>query len=71
MATTGRGIGPAYEDKVAREGIRVGDLLDEKIFREKFEAILSLKNHYLDTCLHDQGLKWRRSSRSTKATASV
>ena len=55
IGTTGRGIGPAYEDKVAREGIRFGDLLDEKIFREKLEAILSLKNHYLDTCLKDQG----------------
>jgi adenylosuccinate synthase len=55
IGTTGRGIGPAYEDKVAREGIRFGDLLDEKIFRRKLEAILALKNHYLDTCLKDQG----------------
>ena len=55
IGTTGRGIGPAYEDKAAREGIRFGDLLDEKIFREKLEAILSLKNHYLGACLKDQG----------------
>ena len=55
IGTTGRGIGPAYEDKVAREGIRFGDLLDDQIFRGKLEAILSAKNHYLDACLKDQG----------------
>ena len=57
IGTTGRGIGPAYEDKVAREGIRFGDLLDETVFREKLEAILSLKNDYLDSCLKDQGFQ--------------
>ncbi|HYB20593.1 MAG TPA: adenylosuccinate synthetase, partial [Thermodesulfobacteriota bacterium] len=57
IGTTGRGIGPAYEDKVAREGIRFGDLLDEKIFREKLEAILTSKNRYLDSCLKDQGFE--------------
>ncbi len=55
IGTTGRGIGPAYEDKVAREGIRFGDLVEEKVFRGKLETILSVKNHYLDTCLKDQG----------------
>ncbi len=55
IGTTGRGIGPAYEDKVAREGIRFGDLLEEKVFRGKLETILPVKNHYLDTCLKDQG----------------
>ncbi|MEX2367042.1 MAG: adenylosuccinate synthetase, partial [Pseudohongiellaceae bacterium] len=35
IGTTGRGIGPAYEDKVARRGIRVGELLNEKHFAEK------------------------------------
>ena len=55
IGTTGRGIGPAYEDKVAREGIRFGDLVEEKVFRGKLETILPVKNHYLDTCLKDQG----------------
>ena len=45
IGTTGRGIGPAYEDKVARCGIRMGDLVDEKIFRKKLEANLVQKNH--------------------------
>jgi adenylosuccinate synthase len=44
IGTTGRGIGPAYGDKVARLGIRVQDLLDEKIFRQKVEAVLRERN---------------------------
>nr|MBO2508005.1 adenylosuccinate synthase [Bacillota bacterium] len=37
IGTTGRGIGPAYADKAARTGIRVGDLLDEALFRQRLE----------------------------------
>ncbi len=55
IGTTGRGIGPAYEDKVAREGIRIGDLVHEDLFRKKLEARLAVKNHYLETCLHETG----------------
>lgn len=55
IGTTGRGIGPAYEDKVGREGIRVGDLLDEQLFREKLRMNLAIKNPCLETCLHDKG----------------
>ena len=44
IGTTSRGIGPAYEDKMARRGIRVCDLLDEKRFREKLERVLAEKN---------------------------
>ena len=47
IGTTGRGIGPAYQDKVARVGVRVQDLLDEKILRQKVEAALELKNQVL------------------------
>ena len=47
VGTTGRGIGPAYADKVARVGIRIADLFDEKILREKVEASLDLKNQLL------------------------
>ncbi|MHB0977591.1 MAG: adenylosuccinate synthase [Candidatus Aquicultorales bacterium] len=43
IGTTGRGIGPAYGDKAARIGLRVQDLLDMKIFREKLEAALDRK----------------------------
>jgi adenylosuccinate synthase len=47
IGTTGRGIGPAYQDKVARVGVRVQDLLDEKILRQKVEAALAYKNQVL------------------------
>ena len=44
LGTTKRGIGPAYADKSARVGLRVQDLLDPKIFREKLEVVLKEKN---------------------------
>jgi adenylosuccinate synthase len=47
LGTTKRGIGPAYSDKAMRVGIRVQDLLDEKIFREKLDAVLGDKNTVL------------------------
>lgn len=53
IGTTGRGIGPAYEDKVARCGIRCGDLLNEKEFREKLKANIEEKNYYIETFLKE------------------
>ncbi|MBI5198789.1 MAG: adenylosuccinate synthase [Nitrospirae bacterium] len=47
IGTTGRGIGPAYVDKVARTGIRMSDLLDSHLFREKLELNLSNMNYLL------------------------
>jgi adenylosuccinate synthase len=47
IGTTGRGIGPAYQDKVSRVGVRVQDVLDEKILRQKVEAALDTKNQIL------------------------
>ncbi|WP_432477726.1 adenylosuccinate synthase [Nocardioides sp. GXQ0305] len=47
IGTTGRGIGPAYADKVNRLGIRVADLFDEKILAAKVEGALEVKNHLL------------------------
>ncbi len=51
IGTTGRGIGPAYEDKVSRRGIRLGDLSDAKALKEKIKELLDyhnfiLKNYY-------------------------
>jgi adenylosuccinate synthase len=48
IGTTRRGIGPAYADKHARIGIRVQDLLDEKILRQKIEVALAEKNVWLE-----------------------
>ncbi|MCW9710167.1 adenylosuccinate synthase [Avibacterium sp. 21-586] len=47
IGTTGRGIGPAYEDKVARRGLRVGDLFDLENFAEKLKNILDYYNFQL------------------------
>ncbi|MFB0566496.1 MAG: adenylosuccinate synthase [Candidatus Aminicenantaceae bacterium] len=48
IGTTCRGIGPSYEDKVARRGLRVGDLLDLTVLKEKIEANVEEKNIILD-----------------------
>jgi adenylosuccinate synthase len=47
IGTTGRGIGPAYADKINRIGVRVADIFDEGILAAKVEAALDLKNHLL------------------------
>jgi adenylosuccinate synthase len=47
IGTTGRGIGPTYADKMSRVGIRVQDIFDEKILRQKVEGALAQKNHLL------------------------
>ena len=47
IGTTGRGIGPTYADKINRVGIRIQDLFDENILRQKVEAALDQKNHLL------------------------
>ncbi|TPE51996.1 adenylosuccinate synthase [Maribrevibacterium harenarium] len=48
IGTTGRGIGPAYEDKVARRAIRVGDILDKERFAEKLKEVLEYYNFMLE-----------------------
>ena len=47
IGTTGRGIGPTYADKVARVGLRVQDIFDESILRQKIESALDVKNQML------------------------
>ena len=48
IGTTGRGIGPAYEDKVARRGLRAGDLLTPALFAEKLKELLDYHNFVLE-----------------------
>ena len=48
IGTTGRGIGPAYEDKVRRSGMRVGDLLEPELFKARLEEIVEEKNKLLE-----------------------
>lgn len=47
IGTTGRGIGPAYEDKVSRRGLRLGELLDTGLFREHLREVMDYHNHAL------------------------
>ncbi len=48
IGTTGRGIGPCYEDKATRRGIRFADLLDKDLFAQKVKTIMEEKNFYLE-----------------------
>ena len=80
IGTTSRGIGPAYEDKMARRGIRVCDLLDPDRFREKLERVVAEKNaissaaygHKLETAgLFDQYLEIAAHIRGLVADTAV
>ncbi|MBI4518223.1 MAG: adenylosuccinate synthase [Deltaproteobacteria bacterium] len=56
IGTTGRGIGPTYEDKMARIGIRVADFLDEEVFADALRRAMDERNIYLDAILKEQRL---------------
>ncbi len=70
IGTTGRGIGPAYEDKVGRRGIKTRDLLSENVLRAKLASVLEFVNFQLVNYYHDEpmdlerllteGLEWGR-----------
>src|ERR671922_784935 len=60
IGTTGRGIGPAYEDKVARVGIRFIDLLEEDTFQEKLRRNIEEKNIYLKAILKEKTLDFKK-----------
>jgi adenylosuccinate synthase len=57
IGTTGRGIGPCYEDKISRIGIRVIDLTEPKVLEEKIEENLREKNFYLTNFFGEEPLK--------------
>ncbi|RLA46925.1 MAG: adenylosuccinate synthase [Gammaproteobacteria bacterium] len=63
IGTTGRGIGPAYEDKVARRGLRLGDLFDQQKFAERLREVLDYHNFMLtryysvDPCDYEEVLE--------------
>ncbi|MCG8592728.1 MAG: adenylosuccinate synthase [Proteobacteria bacterium] len=70
IGTTGRGIGPTYEDKVARRGVRVADLLHPESLREKLADLVTRKNFELENLLNwapvdvkqvtEQAIEWGR-----------
>jgi len=59
IGTTGRGIGPAYEDKISRMGIRLIDLTEEEVFRDKLERNLEEKNFCLTHQFQDEGFSFQ------------
>jgi adenylosuccinate synthase len=60
IGTTGRGIGPAYEDKTARTGIRLVDLVEEETLRSKLQSILEEKNFYLQNYLNEEPFDFQK-----------
>ncbi|BBO20396.1 MAG: adenylosuccinate synthase [Burkholderiales bacterium] len=69
IGTTGRGIGPAYEDKVARRGLRVQDLLRPKRFAEKLAEILDYHNFVLKNYLGSDPVDFQRVLEGAMAVA--
>jgi adenylosuccinate synthase len=69
IGTTGRGIGPAYEDKVARRGLRVQDLLRPKRFAEKLAEILDYHNFVLKNYLGADSVDFQRVLEGAMAVA--
>lgn len=61
IGTTGRGIGPAYEDKVARRGLRVVDLYDAKQFATKLEEVMDYHNFVLENYFHTDSVDFQQT----------
>lgn len=60
IGTTGRGIGPAYEDKVARRALRAGDLLNPAVFAQKLQEMLEFHNFMLVNYYHEPALDYQQ-----------
>lgn len=71
IGTTGRGIGPAYEDKVARRGLRVGDLRDREAFAEKLKNVMEYHNFQLVNYYHCDAIDYQTVLNNILAIADV
>lgn len=60
IGTTGRGIGPAYEDKIARRGLRVGELLNFEKFSEKLKTLLHYHNFVLQKFFQVESIEYKK-----------
>ena len=70
IGTTGRGIGPAYEDKVSRRGLRIGDLLNEVTFEQKLRDIMEYHNFVLTQYFKEEAVDIDQSFSDLKAMGS-
>ncbi|MCR5084136.1 MAG: adenylosuccinate synthase, partial [Succinivibrionaceae bacterium] len=61
IGTTGRGIGPCYEDKVARRGVRLGDLKDMAAFRDKLRTLMDYRNFLLREFYHEPEVSYEET----------
>ncbi|MDX2502861.1 MAG: adenylosuccinate synthase [Gammaproteobacteria bacterium] len=61
IGTTGRGIGPAYEDKVSRRGLRVGDLLNSELFASKLKEVMEYHNFALENYYHSDTVDYQKT----------
>ncbi|QPE17331.1 adenylosuccinate synthase [Providencia rettgeri] len=71
IGTTGRGIGPAYEDKVARRGLRVGDLFDKAMFAEKLKEIVEYHNFQLVHYYKEPAVDYQKTLDDIMAVADI
>ena len=69
IGTTGRGIGPAYEDKVARRALRAGDLLNPAVFAEKLREMVTYHNFMLENYYQAEPLDYQQMFDTTMALA--
>ncbi len=69
IGTTGRGIGPAYEDKVGRRGLRIGDLLDGARFAEKLEPVVDYHNFVLERYFASEPIPFQQTLEQNLAFA--
>jgi adenylosuccinate synthase len=71
IGTTGRGIGPAYEDKVARRGLRVGDLFNPEQFKEKLKEVLEYHNFTLVNYFKAEAVDFDKTFADAMAIADI
>jgi len=71
IGTTGRGIGPAYEDKVARRGLRVGDLFNAEDFAAKLKEVLDVHNFTLTKYYGEEAVDFDETLKGAMAVADI
>ena len=71
IGTTGRGIGPAYEDKVARRGLRVGDLFNAEDFAAKLKEVLDVHNFTLTQYYGEEAVDFDETLKGAMEVADI